>query len=123
MASQRDRAMQERRRRLRERQEKERVEVRRRQQAQTTALNEIDGAVAKFETARAAVAAAVANAVEMFPSVEALAEVVTFDARDIRALQREHRRVQQEVRRSSPTVEQVPAQACGEATSAAAATT
>ncbi len=92
MASRHDIATQERRRRLRERQEHERKEVRRRQQAQKTALSEIDTAVARLEDARAAVAAAVTRAAEAFPSNEALADLTPFDVREIRAFQRLHRR-------------------------------
>ncbi|MDT0319315.1 hypothetical protein [Streptomyces millisiae] len=115
MASRHDRATQERRRRLRERQENERKEFRRRQQAQMAALNEIDGAVERFEAAHAAVAAALANAVQVFPSVEALAEVTAFDAKEIRAYERRHRREQQGAQRRPVGGEQVPQQASGEA--------
>jgi hypothetical protein len=94
MATRYDRETQERRRRLRERQERERREVKRRQQAQTTALNELDGAVERFEAAQATVAAAVARAVEAFPSVDVLAEVTPFEARELRAYERRHRRGQ-----------------------------
>ncbi|MDT0446804.1 hypothetical protein [Streptomyces johnsoniae] len=94
MASRHDIATQERRRRLRERQEHERKEVRRRQQAQKAALSEIDTAVARLEDARAAVAAAVARAGEVFPSNEALADLTPFDVREIRAFQRLHRQTE-----------------------------
>ncbi|WP_159037237.1 hypothetical protein [Streptomyces specialis] len=92
MATRHDRDTQERRRRLRERQERERREMRRRQQEQTAALHEIDGAVERLDAARAAVAAAVARGVDVFGSADALAEVVPFDAKEIRAFERHHRR-------------------------------
>ncbi|MGK5533106.1 hypothetical protein [Streptomyces sp. URMC 129] len=92
MASRHDRDTQERRRRLRERQENERKEMRRRQQEQTAALNEIDGAVERLDAAREAVAAAVARGVEVFGSADALAEVVSFGVKEIRAYERHHRR-------------------------------
>jgi hypothetical protein len=94
MATRYDRETQERRRRLRERQERERREVKRRQQAQTAALNELDGAVQRLRAAQATVSAAVARAVEAFPSVDALAEVTPFEVRELRAYERRHRRGQ-----------------------------
>jgi hypothetical protein len=91
MATRHDREMQERRRRLRERQERERLEVRRRQQAQAAALKELEAAVGRLKDAEATVAAAVALAIETFPSVDELAEVTPFDARELRAYERRHR--------------------------------
>jgi hypothetical protein len=102
MASRHDRDMQDRRRRLRERQERERHEVRRRQQEQTAALRDLDSAVERLLAADAAVAAAVGHAVRVFPSVDALAELTSFDARELRAYARRHRRAGKEPQTSSP---------------------
>ncbi|UCM88022.1 hypothetical protein [Streptomyces marincola] len=95
MASRNDTAVQERRSRLRERQENERKEFRRRQQAQLAALNDIDTALERLRQAEAAVACAVAHGVTVFGSVDALAEMTPFDAKDVRAHQRRHRRTAQ----------------------------
>ncbi len=94
MATRNDQAIQDRRRRLRERGERERRAVKQRQQAQTAALNDIDAAVERLTAARATLAATVTRAVEAFSTADELAEVTSFDTREIRALQREHQRHQ-----------------------------
>jgi hypothetical protein len=66
--------------------------VRRLQQAQTAALNDLDGAVDRLRTAQKAMADAVVRAVQAFPSVDDLAEMTPFDARELRAYERRHRR-------------------------------
>ncbi|GAA3861858.1 hypothetical protein GCM10022227_19030 [Streptomyces sedi] len=69
-------------------------------------LNDLDAAVERVTAARAALAATVVRGVETFDSVDALAEVTAFDPREIRALQREHRRrhVPAQIEAGKPTV-------------------
>ena len=76
--------------------------MRRRQQAQTAALNDLDGAVERLRAAQTSMAEAVARALQAFPSVDDLAEITPFDARELRTYERRHRREKRETTAATP---------------------